>query len=94
MHDFESAQGFLHNIHDFVTSGESEETSSAPLSTLIVSFSGAVLEPDATAPAHAGLRNALAALLYSSHSPPDLVTWLESTDLIGSKDVSAGRRQV
>lgn len=95
MGDYDDGRCALLSIHEFLLStGNGDESSSAPLETLIDSFRAVVLAPEPFAPALAQLREAFASLLFTSHSPPDLCQWLAASDLIASKEVTSGRRQV
>jgi hypothetical protein len=86
---FDDAQYALLAIHDF-SPGED----ASPLETLIDRFRTAVLAPDASASAHAGLRQSTASLLYNSSTPPDLLKWLSSTDSNVDKEITASRKKV
>ena len=55
------------------------EDSMAPLLTLIGQVEEAISQPSADALPHAGLRADLAALLYNSHNPPDVMKWIQKT---------------
>ena len=96
-----TAQQALLGIHEHV-SGENaggdaelyESLGTAPLDALLESLGEAVLSPDQTAPPHAGLRQALASLLYSSVQPPSLAAWLQATDTSDVKEVTQGRKKV
>ena len=64
-------------VHEFVDNGN--EDSMAPLLTLIGQVEEAISQPSADALPHAGLRADLAALLYNSHNPPDVMKWIQKT---------------
>lgn len=100
---FDEAQAALRSLHDNVKAGDAgygasastpTEASGAPLAAVLDALTDAMLSPAPTAPPLAGLRAALAALLFSSHSPPDLAKWLADTDMIEGKEVNAARVQV
>jgi hypothetical protein len=86
---FEDAQNALLSIHEF-----SPGDDGAPLDSIIDKLGVSVQEPDPFASAHAGLRQSTVSLLYNSSTPPDIIKWLSSTDLVDDKEVTVGRKKV
>ena len=94
-----AAEELLHEIHAAVEADRAgddwgdDDGAGTPLETLIASLQEEVMRPSPEAPTHAGNRKAIAALLYSSHAPPDCAQFITSTDFSEEKDVGRARKQ-